>query len=90
MSSGGSGGSADNLQENGTAPVSPSAIRAATKTFVNNNFVDVSETRALETDELPGIVNDFRQAAANAIAPPCAASFSARRLLRRRLQYLNP
>ena len=56
------------LQENGAAPVAPSAIRAGTKTFVNNGFVDVSEPRALELDELPGIVEDFRKAAANAIA----------------------
>jgi N-ethylmaleimide reductase len=56
------------LQETGDAPVAPSAIRAQTKTFVNNAFVDVSEPRALELDELPGIVDDFRQAAANAIA----------------------
>ncbi|PZU19164.1 MAG: alkene reductase [Shinella sp.] len=51
----------------GEAPVAPSAIRAATKTFVNNGFADVSEPRALELDELPGIVDDFRKAAANAI-----------------------
>jgi len=56
------------VQPGGAAPVAPSAIRAATKTFVNNEFVDVSEPRALELDELPGIVNDFRQAAANAMA----------------------
>ncbi|MFT3757200.1 MAG: alkene reductase [Pseudoxanthomonas sp.] len=56
------------LQPGGAAPVAPSAIRAATKTFVNNGFVDVSEPHALEIEELPGIVNDFRQAAANAIA----------------------
>ncbi|SEB25766.1 alkene reductase [Variovorax sp. YR216] len=56
------------LQPEGAAPVAPSAIRAATKTFVNNGFSTVSEPRALELDELPGIVNDFRQAAANAIA----------------------
>lgn len=56
------------LQANGSAPVAPSAIRAEAKTFVNNRFVDVSEPRALELDELPGIVNDFRQAAVNAIA----------------------
>ena len=55
------------LQPNGGQPVAPSAIRASTKTFVNNAFVEVSEPRALEIDELPGIVNDFRQAAANAI-----------------------
>ncbi|AJG22577.1 2,4-dienoyl-CoA reductase [NADPH] [Cupriavidus basilensis] len=56
------------LQENGAAPVAPSAIQAGTKTFVNNGFTDVSAPRALELDELPGIVNDFRQAAANAVA----------------------
>jgi N-ethylmaleimide reductase len=56
------------LQENGAAPVAPSAIRAEAQTFVNNSFMAVSEPRALELDELPGIVNDFRQAAANAIA----------------------
>jgi N-ethylmaleimide reductase len=56
------------LQENGAAPVAPSAIRAETKTFVNNGFLAASEPRALELDELPGIVDDFRKAAANAIA----------------------
>ncbi|MDP9423648.1 MAG: alkene reductase [Pseudomonadota bacterium] len=56
------------LQENGVAPVAPSAIRAETKTFLNNGFIDVSQPRALELDELPGIVEDFRKAAANAIA----------------------
>ncbi|ASP95877.1 alkene reductase [Sinorhizobium meliloti] len=56
------------LQENGATPVAPSAIRAETKTFVNNAFVDVSNPRALELDELPGIVNDYRRAAANAVA----------------------
>lgn len=56
------------LQPDGAAPVAPSAIRAATKTFVNNSFTDVSEPRALALDELAGIVDDFRQAAANAIA----------------------
>lgn len=56
------------LQENGAAPVAPSAIRAATKVFVNNGFHDVSEPRALELSELSGIVEGFRNAAANAIA----------------------
>ncbi|WP_431081941.1 alkene reductase [Pseudomonas thivervalensis] len=56
------------LQANGAAPVAPSALRPATKVFVNNRFEDVSEPRALDIDELPGIVNDFRLAAANAIA----------------------
>lgn len=56
------------LQAGGAAPVAPSAIRAKGKTFVNNRFEEVSEPRALELHELPGIVNDFRHAAANAIA----------------------
>jgi N-ethylmaleimide reductase len=56
------------LQHNGAAPVAPSALRPATKVFVNNSFENVSEPRALDISELPGIVNDFRQAAANAIA----------------------
>ncbi len=52
----------------GKAPVAPSAIRAETKTFVNNGFADVSQPRALEAGEIPAIVETFRQAAANAIA----------------------
>lgn len=55
------------LQPNGQAPVAPSAIRAKTKTFVDGQFIDVSEPRALRADELPGIVAAYRQAARNAI-----------------------
>ncbi len=51
----------------GEVPVAPSAIRAETKTFVNNGFADVSEPRALELEEIPSIIEDFRRAAANAI-----------------------
>jgi N-ethylmaleimide reductase len=56
------------LQPGGGPPVAPSAIRARAKTFVNNAFVDVSEPRALEIGELPGILDDYRRAAANAVA----------------------
>jgi N-ethylmaleimide reductase len=56
------------LQPNGGAPVAPSAIRAKTKTFVNGTFADVSEPRALELSEILGIIDNFRQGAANAIA----------------------
>lgn len=56
------------LQPGGDAPVAPSAIRADTKTFVGGTFVDCSEPRALELDEIPGIVEDFRRGAANAIS----------------------
>lgn len=56
------------LQPDGAAPVAPSAIRAHTKTFVNNSFSDVSEPRALELQEIKWIIDDFRQAASNAIS----------------------
>jgi N-ethylmaleimide reductase len=55
------------LQPNGGAPVAPSAIRAKTKTFVGGTFADVSEPRALELAEIPGIIEDFRRGAANAL-----------------------
>ena len=55
------------VQPGGAAPVAPSAIAAETKTFVNGGFVETSTPRALRLDEIPGIVDDFRQAAANAI-----------------------
>lgn len=56
------------LQPGGAAPVAPSAIRAETKTFVNNRFTETSMPRALTLEEIPGIIDDFRKAAANAIA----------------------
>ncbi|MHC0017820.1 alkene reductase [Acinetobacter pittii] len=56
------------LQPDGAAPVAPSAIRAETKTFVNNSFLDVSEPRALELQEIKWIIESFRKAASNAIA----------------------
>jgi N-ethylmaleimide reductase len=56
------------FQKDGQPPVGPSAVRANTKTFVvGEGFVDVSEPRALELAEIPGIVADFRHAAARAI-----------------------
>lgn len=55
------------LQPNGGAPVAPSAIRAKTKTFVGGQFTEVSEPRALTLAEIPGIIDDYRRAAHNAI-----------------------
>jgi N-ethylmaleimide reductase len=59
------------LQEDGQAPVAPSAIAAKTKTFLikdgQGSFVPTSEPRALRADELPGIVHAFRTAASNAV-----------------------
>lgn len=60
------------LQPNGQAPVAPSAITAKTKTVLIKDgaptFVETSAPRALELTELPGIINDYRRAARNAIA----------------------
>jgi N-ethylmaleimide reductase len=55
------------LQPNNVAPVAPSAIRAADKTFVNNAFTDISEPRALMLEEIPEIIDSFKRGAANAI-----------------------
>jgi N-ethylmaleimide reductase len=60
------------LQPGGAAPVAPSAITAKSKTVLLVNgqaqFVETSAPRALDASELPGIVQDYRRAAANAIA----------------------
>jgi N-ethylmaleimide reductase len=55
------------LQPNGQPPVSSTARRAEGKTFTAKGFEDVSEPRALRTDELPRIVAEYRQAARHAI-----------------------
>jgi N-ethylmaleimide reductase len=55
------------LQPGGGAPVAPSAIRAKGKTFVGGIFTDISEPRALELGEIPGIIDSFKRGAANAI-----------------------
>jgi N-ethylmaleimide reductase len=59
------------LQPEGKAPVAPSAIRAETRTTLRDENghavrVDTTEPRALTTEEIPGIVADFRQAVVNA------------------------
>ncbi|BAT61904.1 N-ethylmaleimide reductase [Variibacter gotjawalensis] len=55
------------LQKDGAAPVAPSAVRAKAKTFVGGTFADVSEPRALTTDEIAAAVKDYAQAARNAV-----------------------
>ncbi|MGM7882671.1 alkene reductase [Yersinia enterocolitica] len=59
------------LQPGQQAPVAPSAIAADTRTTVRDETgawvrVPCSTPRALETEEIPGIINDFRQATVNA------------------------
>ena len=60
------------LQPNGGKPVSSTSKTAKSKTYLVNpdgtgSFVPTSEPRALETSEIPGIVEDFRKAARAAI-----------------------
>ncbi len=59
------------LQPDFGKPVAPSAITANTKTVLIKDgvphFVPTSEPRALDSEELPGIVQDFRHAARHAI-----------------------
>ncbi len=56
----------ESFQPGGGRPVAPSAIRPEGKAFTEAGFVDFPEPRALETDEIPGIVADFRRGAENA------------------------
>ena len=59
------------LQPDGGAPVAPSAITAKTKTVLIKDgvpsFVDTSEPRALQAEELPGLVHTYQAAARNAV-----------------------
>ncbi|WMJ69570.1 alkene reductase [Stenotrophomonas sp. 24(2023)] len=55
------------LLPEGEVPVAPSAIRADSKTFTANGFEDVSAPRALALEEIPALIEDYRQAARNAI-----------------------
>ncbi len=57
------------LQPNGETPVAPSAIRpegAQTYISAESGMVDVLEPRALDTTEIPDIVEQFRRGAKNA------------------------
>lgn len=55
------------LQADGGAPVAPSSVPAKSKTFVGGTFADVSAPRALELSEIPGIIDGFKRASANAL-----------------------
>ncbi|CAH0341391.1 alkene reductase [Rhizobium sp. CECT 9324] len=60
------------LQPNGGKPVAPSAIQAKSKTYILNAdgtgaFAETSEPRALELNEIPGLLEDYRKAARAAI-----------------------
>ena len=51
------------LLPDGAAPLSSTGRAAKGKTYTAEGFVDVSTPRALRTDELPGIVDQYRRAA---------------------------
>ena len=52
---------------NGEKPVAPSAIKPEGQAFTAEGLKDFVEPRALETDEIPGIIEDYVQAAKNAL-----------------------
>ncbi|MBK1667501.1 alkene reductase [Rhodovibrio sodomensis] len=54
------------LQPDGAAPVGPTAVAASAYTFDGNGFVETSTPRALATDEIARVVEDYRSAARNA------------------------
>jgi len=60
------------LQPDRQKPVAPSAITARTKTYLIKDgvgsFVPTSEPRALDAEEIPGIVHDYRHAARHAVS----------------------
>jgi N-ethylmaleimide reductase len=47
----------------GALPVAPSAIKPEGQAFTNEGLKDHVTPRALETDEIPGIIEDYRHAA---------------------------
>ena len=56
------------MQVDGQAPVSASAVHGEVNTFTANGFERTTPPRALERDEIAGVVEDFAQGAHNAIA----------------------
>jgi len=55
------------LQPNGTLPVAPSAIKPEGEAFTYEGHQPFVTPRALETNEIPGIIAQFRTAAQNAL-----------------------
>ena len=56
------------LLPEGAAPVSSTDKKAEAMTFTAEGFIPVSTPRALRDDEIPGLIDDYRRAARNAIA----------------------
>jgi len=54
------------LQPDNALPVAPSALAAKGQVFTDQGLLDFETPRALEADEIPGIIEQYRQAAINA------------------------
>jgi len=54
------------LLPDGAQPVAPSALQAKSQVFNETGFVDTDMPRALETSEIPDVINHYVQAARNA------------------------
>jgi len=54
------------LQEGRQPPVAPSALQAGQTTFTETGMQQPSMPRALRTDEIPGLIEDYRNAARKA------------------------
>jgi N-ethylmaleimide reductase len=55
------------LQPDGQAPVSSTSVAARGKTYIAGGFAEVSTPRALRTDEIPGLIEQYRHAALMAL-----------------------
>jgi N-ethylmaleimide reductase len=56
------------LQPGGALPVAPSAIRPEATSYTGDGFTPCVTPRALDTDEIPLIIEQYRQATRNAVA----------------------
>lgn len=56
------------LQPAGALPVAPSAVRPNVEAFTEHGMKPAVTPRALTLEELPGIIDDYRRAAENAMA----------------------
>ena len=56
------------LLPDGAAPLAPSALQAKSQTFIDTGMVDVSMPRAMTTDDINTVIDEYRRAAENAKA----------------------
>lgn len=56
------------FQPNGNLPIAPSAIRPNANCFTKNGFEPIPTPRAIDADEIPGLVEQYANGANNALA----------------------